>query len=484
MPKRPNDSLSEHNRRAGYEASLEEEKRLYENCAYVHNLPDIFHYWSNRHVRPKLEQFGFGSPNEMFRKYLVEQCQTRRTATKRFVSIGSGNCDLEIDLGLHLRATGHTDFVIDCLDLNPAMLERGRVAAAQQGIANHLNFIEADFNAWNPKHEYDAVIANQSLHHVLKLEGLFAQIKNSLKPHGSFVVSDIIGRNGHQRWPEALEIVWQFWRQLPPSYRFNRLLRRYEELYENWDCSGEGFEGIRSQDILPLLLQCFHFQLFVGFANVIDPFVDRAFGHNFNPTEAWDRNFIDCVHRRDEDEIASGRIGPTHILAVMGKDPSVPITIHEPMTPEFCLRGAPLVAVVAQIPQEPYELHGWPHNTRRELELVCDRLKEAEVRSEKRTAWALQLRQELEERTAWALRLNAELEEKTAWALHLKQETEDLATRELQFSKELERLCWARAIDRRFHRPLTLGLWMVRWVRDRVKEVLSGKRREHSISHR
>ena len=59
--------------------------------------------------------------------------------------------------------------------------------------------------------------------------------------------------------------------KLPASYRFNQQLQRYEEIYLNYDCSVDGFEGIRSQDILPLLLQNFHFDVFVAFANVIDP---------------------------------------------------------------------------------------------------------------------------------------------------------------------------------------------------------------------
>jgi hypothetical protein len=100
---------------------------------------------------------------------------------------------------------------------------------------------------------------------------------------------------------------------------FNTILNRYEELYENWDCSKESFEGIRSQDILPLLLGNFHFQLFVGFANVIDPFTDRAFGHNFDMRKPWDRAFIDQVHARDEQEMIAGRIKPTHMTAVVGK---------------------------------------------------------------------------------------------------------------------------------------------------------------------
>jgi SAM-dependent methyltransferase len=168
------------------------------------------------------------------------------------------------------------------------------------------------------------------LHHVLNLERLFARIKSSLKPAGLFVISDIIGRNGHQRWPEALDIVHEFWRKLPPSYRFNRQLDRYEQLYEDWDCSYESFEGIRSQDILALLLEHFHFQLFIAYANVIDPFVDRSFGPNFDASALWDRAFIDQIHARDDNEINAGRVKPTHMLAVVGNHLYKQVSLVEP----------------------------------------------------------------------------------------------------------------------------------------------------------
>jgi len=96
------------------------------------------------------------------------------------------------------------------------------------------------------------------------------------------LIHDMIGRNCHQRWPEALKEVHRFWKELPTEYRYNRQLNRHEELYDNWDCSIEGFEGICAQDILPLLLERFDFHLFIGFANVVYLFIDRGFGHNFN----------------------------------------------------------------------------------------------------------------------------------------------------------------------------------------------------------
>ena len=112
----------------------------------------------------------------------------------------------------------------------------------------------------------------------------------------------------------------------------------------NWDCSIQGFEGIRSQDILPLLLSQFHFELFVAYGNVIDPFVDRAFGHNFDATAQWDRDFIDRVHQRDEEAILAGWIKPVHMEAVVGKEIPERILCHPPLTPEFSVRWPDTVA--------------------------------------------------------------------------------------------------------------------------------------------
>jgi hypothetical protein len=153
-----------------------------------------------------------------------------------------------------------------------------------------------------------------------------------------FLVSDMIGRNGHQRWPEALELVREFWKELPDRYKYNQLLKRSEPDYINYDCATSGFEGIRAQDILPLLTSCFQFELFVPFANAIFVFIDRPFGHNFDATAAWDQDFIDRVHTRDEEGILAGKLTPTQMLAVLRTVDVEPLLIHPRLTPRFCIR--------------------------------------------------------------------------------------------------------------------------------------------------
>ena len=422
-----------------YRAKLQEEQRIFRENQQVHNLPDIFHYWSNKYVLPMLEAVGIRGSQELFADAMAAQCE--RNPRARFVSIGSGNCDLEIDLAQRLQAAGHYGFVIDCLDLNEAMLERGRAAAATHAVTEQIDCIAGDFNHWKPEREYDAVIAIQALHHVVNLEGLFDSIRACLKPEGVFVVSDMIGRNGHMRWPEALEIIYDCWRHLPPSYRYNHQLRRYEEMFIDWDCSVEGFEGIRAQDILPLLVERFNFERFVAFGNVIDPFVERSFGHNFDASSEWDRALIDKIHQRDEAASKAGRVKPTHMFAVMSRQPQR--TLHvAPWTPEFCVRNTKSNLDAPEAPAELYSW-GWPHDAQTQLEILTQHLGKAEERSrhlaneynqlynefEKRSAWALGLNEQVESMGARLVELDRELHDRTDWAMSLDRELQNRTLR-------------------------------------------------------
>ncbi len=324
-----------------YRARFTEETATFSEQAQVHDLPAIFHYWSNRHLRPQLERFGFANPDEFFANYLAAAYADARAANRhaRFASLGCGNCDTEVRVAAMLVARGIDAFTIDCVDINDAMLARGRELAAAAGVSAQIDAVRGDFNDWRPVARYDAILANQSLHHVVNLEGLFDAIDAALQPDGRFVASDMIGRNGHMRWPEALAIVHEYWRELPRAYRRNVQLRRHEEQFENWDCSISGFEGIRAQDILPLLLARFDFELFVGYGNLVDPFIDRSFGPHFDAGAPWDRDFIDRVHARDEADMLAGRITPTHMMAVMRHRPYAGPYLHRDGLPAHaCVR--------------------------------------------------------------------------------------------------------------------------------------------------
>jgi SAM-dependent methyltransferase len=321
-----------------YHARVTAERSFFGVDASVHRLPAIYDYWSNTHLRPALESLGFPHPNAVFLHHFKEAYARGAGRERVFVSIGAGNCATEIDLAAALLDAGLDDFRLQCVELNAGLLADAAKNAARRGLSAHIEPVAADFNAWTPTTMLDGVLANSSLHHVVNLEGLLDNIRRALLPTGTFVTSDTVGRNGHLRWPEALGLVREYWQELPPRYRYNRQLRRQEDTYEDWDCSNEGFEGIRAQDILPLLVAHFDFDVFAAFANIVDPFIDRSFGHNFSVDEPWDTAFIDKVHARDAAEIQRGAIKPTHVVAAMctgrpGRNVTLP-----GLTPAFCVR--------------------------------------------------------------------------------------------------------------------------------------------------
>ena len=321
-----------------YETKIDQEIRNYRDVANVHDLPPIFHYWSNKYLRPKLETLGFSSPDEFYFRYITQIAHSNPESTCKILSLGAGNCDTEVRLAELLATCNVQNFAFHCLDINPQMLHRGGQLARERNLTSHFVFIEGDINSWDAQSSYDIVIANQSLHHIVELELLFEKTHRCLRESGFFLTNDMIGRNGHMRWPEALELVQACWTLLDEKHKWNWKLKRQEDVYENWDCSLEGFEGIRSQDILPLLVKKFHFDCFLGFANAINIFVDRAFGHNFDVSNPKDCYFIDVVSQLDDYFIEAGRIKPTQMIAAMTKTERSLTRVYKHLTPEFCIR--------------------------------------------------------------------------------------------------------------------------------------------------
>jgi hypothetical protein len=125
---------------------------------------------------------------------------------------------------------------------------------------------------------------------------------------------------------------------VPARYKYNHVLNRLELRYSNHDYSIGTLEGVRSQEILPLLNSMFNFELFIPFANMVPVFIDRPFGYNFNAESEWDQDFIDRVHERDEQGILSGELKPTQMLGAMCTETVETRLVNPRLTPAFCIR--------------------------------------------------------------------------------------------------------------------------------------------------
>jgi ubiquinone/menaquinone biosynthesis C-methylase UbiE len=322
-----------------YAQKLEQQKQQYQAGEEIHDLPDIFHYWSNKYLLPKLVNvFGCTQISDFYVNAFADLFAGGNEQV-RLVSIGSGDSDLEVKICKSLLSRGSAGFSMKCLDVNDRLIEEARKRIAEQNLGSHMTAEYFDINRQTLDLRISGFMANHSLHHVLELEKLFEMIDRCLIQNGRFVSNDMIGRNGHMRWPETLAFVEAFWSVLPDQKKYHHQLKQHHKRFVNFDCSMEGFEGVRAQDILPLLRKDFSFASFLAFGGLPDIFVDRGYGPNFSAKDPFDIAFIDSVEATNEGLLSLGLIKPTAMFADMRKGGVARETrVHGHLTPEFCTR--------------------------------------------------------------------------------------------------------------------------------------------------
>ncbi len=286
----------------------------------IHDLPDIFHVWSQNFIGPGLtEVFGVGNVNEFYVD-AARESSADFTANCRILSVGCGDGEVEVLLASSLRDRG-VDFRLDAVDLSPLLIDRFKNSVSEKGLESHVFPRVADLNNISNAEQYDMIMANHSLHHMVDLEKLFDFVHASLREEGIFATCDMIGRNGHMRWPETEAVLQAVWPLLSEKQRFHHQLLKLElDRFEDFDCSREGFEGIRAQDILYLILNRFNPYKFFGYGGFVDVLVDRGFGHGFDAAAENDRAFITALANINDIMLDAGMIKPTVMMAFFTKN--------------------------------------------------------------------------------------------------------------------------------------------------------------------
>jgi len=341
-----------------YARRVRQQIEQYEADVAIHDLPAIFHEWSNRFVLPGIKAvYGKDTIIGVYADGFMDSVN-RVGGRPRFLSLGCGDGGTEIEIAQELHALGLKEFDFVCIDLSPLLLQRF-AERIPPGLVDCFILRHGDINQQIMDQRFHAIMANHSLHHMVELEEIFAATFAALHDQGSFLTNDMIGRNGHQRWPETRIFVDFFWPMLTERQRNNLQLRRPEPRFIDHDCSTSGFEGIRAQDILPLILAAgFRSHSFLGFGGFIDPFVDRSFGHNFSPAEPDDVFLIRRMGLLNEILLDTGAIKPTMMLARFVKYP----------TNEIAYRRRTAAASLRDTDRAPT----WLAGALADLELVAD----------------------------------------------------------------------------------------------------------------
>jgi SAM-dependent methyltransferase len=329
---------------ADYKAKVAHQLAQYAT-ADIHDLPPIYDYWSNHYLRPKLRSvLGIDTIPGFYTEHIRERA-ANAIAPPRILSIGAGDAELEVQIAEQLLAGGLREFRLECLELSPILIKKANQRIQQAGLQANVSMLEADLNAWRPERtSYTAVLANHILHHLVELEALFDNVALAIGDTGVFLTADMIGRNGHMRWPEALELVNALWDTMPDALKYNHVFLETDYKFRNWNCLNHGgFEGIRAEDILPLLVQRFQFEKFLGFGGLPEVFCNRVYGPNFDRDIPAHTRFIDSVEQLNATLLELGVIKPTMMFAVMSNG-GVKINggrmgTWKNLTPQFCVRN-------------------------------------------------------------------------------------------------------------------------------------------------
>lgn len=306
--------------------------------AKFNQLPPMANWLSDRYMKPRVESiFGTVGPIDFYANPIsLKAMGTDKTI--RVISIGSGDGEVELKVGELLKSKGVSNFIIEGYELSEDLITASNKASRYKELSDNVRFIRADLNIENILARVDFVIANQILHHIYDLETLFQKLFDALTDDGVIMTRDMIGKNGHQAWPEAKIIIDAIWAHMPDRYKFNHRKNQSYTLFQNTDFSVGSFEGIRAQDILPLMLEKFHFSHFYSHGGIVERFINRGFGHNYSIDLEEDVRFASMLQEVN-DALLDGRfVTPTQMVAYATKQQVAQLRCWKERTPEMGVR--------------------------------------------------------------------------------------------------------------------------------------------------
>jgi ubiquinone/menaquinone biosynthesis C-methylase UbiE len=229
----------------------------------------------------------------------------------KVLSLGCGHGGLELDLAATLVGR---PYEVHALDLNPKLYAE---AASRASVRNlHLTWEQSDLNFLQlPPASFDVIYAHASLHHILNLEHVFAQVNRALRPGGRFVLAEMIGKSAVLFWPENLDLALDVVRHMPDRYKpgvedVRTIVAPYTQAYV-------GMEGIRQEEIPGLLTDWFNPVKMFTYGSFIRMICTHpVIGSTFDPDRPDDRFYLEQLFAYDLALIASGQLRATELFGV------------------------------------------------------------------------------------------------------------------------------------------------------------------------
>ena len=203
-------------------------------------------------VRRYLHRLVSGDPNCDWLTFLESRHLPDRVERALVLGCGSGWLERA------LSERGRFGRILAC-DVASATVERARREAERMGISN-IDYRVLDLEHAPLGGPYDAIIANDVLHHITDLEGVYGRIHEALAPEGKFLFNEYVGPNRFQYSEERMHLINRYFRLLGDELRRDytgETLWRRERLSPARVIADDPTEAVRSEDVLPVARQVF-----------------------------------------------------------------------------------------------------------------------------------------------------------------------------------------------------------------------------------
>jgi SAM-dependent methyltransferase len=179
--------------------------------------------------------------------------RAEKGGTVRVLSLCSGAARVEAEYANKVGSNVEWSLI----DINPDLLT---TASKQFAPGLKIDLIEANVNELTYSGEkWDIILIISALHHLVELERIVQFCHDSLNEGGEFwCIGECVGRNGNQLWPEARVEANRIFQDLPEKYRKNRNTGKVDSEIPVNDFSVGCFEGIRSEEIEPVVERWFN----------------------------------------------------------------------------------------------------------------------------------------------------------------------------------------------------------------------------------
>lgn len=288
-----------------YTRLTEEEKEHYSKIEVTNELTEGGQHASSswQYYWTRVAEEIRSSPFSDIAGYL-ERRYTTSDRRLRILSLGSGYCGHELAMAQSLKCA----YEITCTDINETLFTEARNRTKASGLSIRFEVEDLNFIRIAPG-GYDMIFAHAVLHHVINLEMLFDQIIQGLNDGGILHLVEVIGQNRRLLWEDNERFANLMLDVLPHELTEGaRIQASYEQ---------EGMEGVRQEDIVPILRERFE-TLYEYTHGAFMRYVctDERFSRHLNPEHKLGKRYLDLLIDIDRSAVRNGILRPLEIWGV------------------------------------------------------------------------------------------------------------------------------------------------------------------------